>query len=53
MQYARGAEFGTFYGPGGKEQTYLGVVKGPILLFFLADMVVYLHELVLYGCTYS
>ena len=53
VQYAWVAEFGTFYGPGGKEQTYLGVVKGPILLFFLADMVVYLHELVLYGCTYS
>ena len=45
MQYARGAKFGTFYGPGGKEQAYLGVVKGPILLRFSADMVVYLRDL--------
>lgn len=53
MQYAWVAEFGTFYGAGSKEQTYLGVVKGPILLHFLADVVVYLRELVLYACTYS
>ena len=45
MQYARGAEFGTFYGPGGKEHAYLGVVKGPILLRFSAEMVVYFREL--------
>ena len=45
MQYARSAEFCTFYGPGGKEQAYLGVVKGPIPLRFSADMVVYLREL--------
>ena len=45
MQYAWGAEFSTFYGPGGKEQVYLGVVKGPILLCFSAELVVYLHQL--------
>ena len=45
MQYACGAEFCTFYRPGGKEQAYLGVVKSPIPLHFSADMVVYLHEL--------
>ena len=45
MQYARDAEFGTFYEPGGKEQAYLGVVKGPIPLCFSADAVVYLREL--------
>ena len=45
MQYARGARFGTFYGPGSKEQAYLGVVKSPIPLRFSADMVVYLRKL--------
>ena len=37
--------FGTFHGPGGKEQAYLGIVKGPVPLHFLADVVVYLREL--------
>ena len=45
MRYARGAEFGTFYGPGGKEQAYLRVVKGPIPLHFLVDVIVYLRKL--------
>ena len=45
MQYARGAEFGTFYGPGGREQAYLGVVKSPIPLRFSAGVVVCLREL--------
>ena len=45
VHHARGSEYGTFYGPGGREQAYLGVVKGPIPLRFSADVVVYLCEL--------
>ena len=45
VHHARGSEYGTFYGPGGREQAYLGVVKGPIPLRFSADVVVYLREL--------
>ena len=45
VHYAQGCKYGTFYGPWGKDQAYLGVVKGPIPLWFSSEVVVNLREL--------
>ena len=45
VYYAQGHEYGTFYGPGGKELAYLGIVKGHIPLRFSSEVVVNLREL--------
>ena len=45
VQMPKGSEFGTFYGPGSVEQAYAGIVAVPVPAHFLADVVLYIHEL--------